>query len=452
MRDLDHEAMAVKADVQHPAAPRAPRDPNLPQGHRTRVRWTVCGLLLFATTINYLDRQVLSLLAPHLTEEFGWTEVQYGYIVSSFQFAYLIGLLGMGRILDAVGTRLGYGFAAMLWSIASIAHAFVGSWQSFSVARFALGLSEAANFPAAVKATAEWFPKKERALATGIFNSGSNIGIVIAAIFVPIVGHHWGWRHAFWLAGIPGLLFGVIWLILYRRPRQSRRVSDEELAYIESDPADPPSAARWIDLVPHRQTWAFAVGKFMTDPVWWFFLFWLPKFFHSTYGVKLEGLMLPLVIIYVAADIGSIGGGFISSSMLRHGNSLNRSRKTALLVCALCVAPMIFAGYIHDMWVVVGLVALAAAAHQGWSANLYTLVSDCFPRTAVGSVVGMGSMFGALSGLLASLTIGKVLDDMHNYAPILTVAGFMYLIALLIIHILAPRLAPADLQAATQRP
>ncbi len=413
----------------------------------SRYRWVICALLLFATTINYLDRQVLGLLKPSLMEEFAWTETQYGRIVFSFSLAYMIGLLVVGRILDAVGTRLGFGVAALLWSLASMAHAFAGSWQTFSVARFALGVTEAANFPAAVKATAEWFPKKERALATGIFNSGSNIGIIVAAVTVPfIAASTFGWRAAFVVTGLPGVIFVVLWLTMYRKPREHPRVSPSELAYIESDPPDPPGKVRWLALLPHRQTWAFAAGKFLTDPVWWFFLFWGPSYFASTYGVSLVGLALPMVIIYVAADVGSIGGGWLSSAMLKRGFTVNAARKTAMLVCALCAAPMAFAAFIDNMWVSVALISLAAAAHQGWSANLYTLVSDTFPRRAVGSVVGFGGMFGMISSMTAALGIGILLDALNkNYVPLLTIAGFMYVIALLVIHLLAPRLDPADL-------
>ncbi len=415
-------------------------------GRRTNVRWVICALLLFATTINYLDRQVLGLLAPQLTSEFAWTERQYSVIVFSFQLAYMVGLLVVGRLLDAVGTRLGYGLSALVWSLASMAHALAGSWQTFSVARLALGLSEAANFPAAIKATAEWFPKKERALAAGIFNAGSNIGIIVAALCVPFIAVSMGWRWAFILTGLPGVVFFIFWMAMYRRPQEHRGVSPAELAHIESDPPDPPGHVRWARLVPLRQTWVFALGKFLTDPVWWFFLFWLPKYFSTTYGVQLTGLVLPIVIIYVAADVGSIGGGWLSSALIKRGFTVNFSRKLTMLICAAGAAPMVFASYIDNMWVIVGIVSLAAAAHQGWSANLYTLVSDSFPRRAVGSVVGLGGMFGALSGMIASLTIGHVLDALKgNYVPILTVAGFMYLITLLLIHLLSPRLAPAAL-------
>lgn len=432
----------------HPAAVRSIDYASPDDDRRSRVRWVICALLLFATTINYLDRQVLGLLAPSLTLEFGWTETQYSWIVFSFQLTYMLGLLLVGRVLDLVGTRMGFAIAALVWSLASMAHAFAGSWQTFAVARMALGVSEAANFPAAVKATAEWFPKRERALATGLFNSGSNIGIIVAALAVPFVAAHFGWRYAFLVTGLPGIVFSILWIAFYRRPHEHRAVSPAELAHIQSDPADPPAKVSWGRLIPHRQTWVFALGKFMTDPVWWFFLFWLPKYFGTTYGVKLTGLALPMVIIYVAADVGSIAGGWLSSSLFKRGFSLNAARKIALLVCACGAVPMVFASYVHNIWVTVAIVSLAAAAHQGWSANLYTLVSDTFPRRAVGSVVGFGGMFGAMSGMIASLVIGRVLDALHgNYVPILTVAGFMYLAALGLMHLLVPRLEPADLRS-----
>lgn len=414
----------------------------------TRFRWVICALLFFATTVNYMDRHVLALLKPHLTEDLAWTETQYGRITFAFSLAYMIGLLVVGRLLDLVGSRRGFSLAATLWSLAAMAHAFVSSWIGFSFARFALGVAEAANFPAAIKATAEWFPKKERALATGIFNSGSNVGVVLAALFVPIITVYMGWRWAFILTAIPGFLFVVVWLWLYRRPREHHRVNSAELAHIESDPVDPTARVRWIELIPHRQTWAYAMGKFLTDPVWWFFLFWAPGYFASTFDVKLSGLALPLVVIYIAADIGSIGGGWVSSTMLKRGFTPNQARKTAMLICALCVVPMIFASYIPSMWGNVTIIALAAAAHQGWSANLYTLVSDTFPRNTVSSVVGFGATFGMLSSTVSQLGIGSLLDAMDlNYVPLLTIAGMMYLIALFVIHVLVPRLEPVRLEA-----
>ncbi len=415
-------------------------------GPRTHFRWVICAMLFFATTVNYLDRQVIGLLKPHLQDELGWTDTQYGRIVFAFSLAYMLGLMAMGRVLDLIGTRRGFSLAATFWSLAAMAHAFVTSWIGFSAARFVLGIFEAANFPAAVKATAEWFPKKERALATGLFNAGSNVGVVVAAVSVPFIAVHMGWRWAFILTALPGFMFVVLWLLIYRRPREHSRVNAAELAYIESDPPDPPARVRWAALIPHRQTWAFALGKFLTDPVWWFFLFWAPGYFSDTFDVSLTQLALPMVIIYIAADIGSIGGGWISSRMIKSGFTVNQGRKTAMLICALCVVPMIFASYIPSFWGNVIIISLAAAAHQGWSANLYTLVSDTFPRNATSSVVGFGATFGMLSSTMAAPLTGMLLDAINqNYVPLLTIAGFMYVIALVVIHVLNPRLAPAEL-------
>ncbi len=403
----------------------------------------ICALLFFATTINYLDRLVLSILAPTLQTEIGWNEFEYGVINGAFTLAYAVGLLVVGGLMDRWGTRTGFSIAVAVWSAAAMAHAFARNWVGFAVARFALGLSEAGNFPGAVKTVAEWFPKKERALATGIFNAGSNVGAILAPLLVPVILYYMGWRAAFVLTGAVGFLWLFFWLMTYRRPEEHPRVGAQELAYINSDPIEPATKIPWASLVPHRQTWAFGVGKILTDPVWWFFLFWLPKFFSETYGVKLAGLAAPLVIIYVAADIGSIGGGWLSSALIKRGWSVNAGRKTAMLLCALCVVPMAMAPFVEQMWITVGLIALAAAAHQGWSANLFTLTSDMFPRRAVGSVVGIGGMGGALSGFVASLGIGTVLQlTNQNYVPLLVVGGFAYVGTLLIIHLLVPRLEP----------
>ena len=332
-----------------------------------------------------------------------------------------------------------------------MAHAFARNWAGFAVARFALGVSEAGNFPGAVKTVAEWFPKKERALATGIFNAGSNVGAILAPLLVPLILVYLGWQWAFVLTGAAGFLWLIVWLMVYRRPEEHARVTPGELAYINSDPIEPTTKIPWVRLFPHRQTWAFAIGKILTDPVWWFFLFWLPKFLDETYNLTLSGLALPLVIIYVAADVGSIGGGWLSSRLIKNGWSVNAGRKTAMLVCALCVVPMALAPFLQNLWVTVGLIALAAAAHQGWSANLFTLVSDTFPRRAVGSVVGIGGMGGALSGFVASLGIGTVLQlTGGNYVPLLMVGGFAYVTTLVLIHLLSPRLTPAAFDSASR--
>ena len=412
-------------------------------------RWLICALLFFATTINYIDRQVFSILAPELQKSIQWTEIEYGHIVMAFQAAYAFGLLVVGRLMDWLGTRTGFSLAIIFWSLAAMAHALARSVFGFGVARFALGLGEAGNFPAAIKTVAEWFPKEERALATGIFNSGSNVGAILAPLAVPWIAVTWGWQAAFVVTGAVGFLWLVAWLAIYRRPEEHPRLSAAELAHIQGGPPESSGKISWRKLIPHRQTWAFAAGKFLTDPVWWFFLFWLPKYFTETYGLKLTGLALPLVIIYLVADVGSIGGGWISSRLIKRGWTVNRGRKAAMALCALLVVPMVFAPHTKNLWVTVALISLAAAAHQGWSANLFTLVSDTFPRRAVGSVVGMGGMAGAIGGMLAAQGVGHVLEWTRNdYGPLLTITAFAYLTALLVIHLLAPRLQPAAIDAA----
>jgi ACS family hexuronate transporter-like MFS transporter len=413
-----------------------------------RYRWRVCALLFVATAISYLDRQVVSILAPQLEKTYGWTEVEYGYIVFAFQAAYAAGLLGMGTLMDRLGTRRTFSLAIAFWSLAAMAHALAQSYRGFAAARFGLGLGEAGNFPGAVKTVAEWFPKKERALATGIFNAGSNIGALAAPLLVPAIAVNLGWRWAFIVTGALGFVWLAFWLRIYRRPEEHPRLSPGELKYIRSDPPEPETSIPFFRLLRLRQAWAFALGKLLTDPVWWFLLFWLPKYFNQTYGLELTELALPLVAIYVAADIGSIAGGWLSSSLIRRGRSVNVARKTALLVCGLCVLPMLIAAQIENLWVTVGIISLAAAAHQGWSANLYTIVSDTFPRPAVGSVTGFGGMAGAVGGMVAAAGIGYVLQwTGGNYNPLLLVSGIAYLFTLLVIHLLVPQLEPARVDA-----
>jgi ACS family hexuronate transporter-like MFS transporter len=434
------------------------------------LRWYICALLFFAATINYIDRQVIGILKPTLVGEFGWQDERiYAAIIFSFQLAYAIGLLLAGRVMDKLGTRLGFLLAVVLWSIAAVAHAIAdwfpglqlptvnldattgfsfvmltGAAAGFALMRFLLGLGEAGNFPASIKTVAEWFPKKERALATGIFNSGTNVGALVTPLVVPWVTLQWGWQWAFILTGLTGFLWIIAWLKMYRTPEKHQRLSDAELAHIRSDPSEPVVAIPWAKLFPHRQTWAFSIGKFMTDPIWWLYLFWIPDFLNRNHGLDLKSIGLPLVVIYLVADVGSIGGGWLSSSLIKRGWSINRSRKTAMLVCAISVVPIMAAAQASNLWVAVSLVALAAAAHQGWSANLFTLVSDTFPRRAVGSVVGIGGMAGAVGGMLISLAVGEILQRTGSYVPIFIIAGSAYLIALLIVHLLVPRLEPAD--------
>lgn len=406
-------------------------------------RWTVCALLFFATTINYIDRQVLGILAPVLEKEIGWSESQYGFIVTAFQGAYAIGLVVVGRMMDLLGTKIGYSVAMVFWSLAAMAHALAKSAFGFGAARFALGLGESGNFPAAIKTVAEWFPKKERALATGIFNAGSNVGAVVAPLVVPWLTLTYGWQEAFIFTAAIGFVWLIFWHWLYEKPEQQKRLSARELSYILSDPPEPETKIKWLKLMPHRQTWAFAIGKFLTDPVWWFYLYWVPKFLNANYGLTLDKIGLPLVIIYLMADVGSIGGGWLSSVFIKRGWSVNKGRKMAMLICALCVVPIMYASQAKEMWLAVALLGLATAAHQGWSANLFTTTSDMFPRRAVGSIVGFGGMAGAVGGMLISTATGFIIELTGSYVSLFIIAGAVYLLALLIIHLLVPKLEPA---------
>ena len=416
-----------------------------PPGH---YRWTICALLFFATTINYMDRQVISILAPTLGQVFGWSQIQYGNIVGYFQLAYGFGLLAMGWVIDRIGTRLGYALAIVIWSLSAMGHALAQSVFEFGVARFCLGIGESGNFPAALKAVSEWFPKKERALATGLFNSGTNVGALIAPIAVPWIAIHWGWRWAFVFTGFFSATWVVVWLAVYRRPQEKPGVTPAELAYIQSDPPESTARVPWLSLLPHRQAWAFILAKFMTDPIWWFLLFWLPKFLNSQHGLTLSKLGLPLVIIYQMATIGSITGGWLSGAFLKRGWQANRARKTAMLIFALAVAPVVLAARASSLWTAVWLIGLAVAGHQGWSANLFTTASDMFPKRAVASVVGLGTGAGGLGGYLIAKLAGYLLQWNFGYFPLFAIAGSAYLLALLIFQILAPRLEPVRLDSA----
>lgn len=410
-------------------------------------RWRICALLLAATTINYIDRQVLGVLAPFLQQEIGWNEIEYGYIVTAFQAAYAIGLLCAGAIIDRLGTRVGYAIAICVWSIAAMSHSLAASVAGFMLARFVLGLGEAGNFPAAIKTVAEWFPRRERALATGIFNSGSNIGAIVAPLLVPIIAMTWGWQAAFLFTGVLSAAWLAVWLLTYKSPEQQPALSAAELAHIRSDPPEPSVKVPWSRILRHRQAWAFVAAKFMTDPIWWFFLFWLPKFLHAEYGLTLLGLGLPLVVIFVLADVGSIMGGWLAGRFIRLGWSVNRARKGAMFVCALCVVPIVFAAQADNLWLAVALIGLATAGHQGWSANVFTLTSDMFPRHAVASVVGIGGFAGAVGGMMIATFTGFLLQSTGSYLPVFLMAGSAYLLALVVVHLLAPRLEPAHLGA-----
>ncbi len=410
-----------------------------------KYRWRICALLFFATTINYVDRVVLGLLAPLLQSTFGFNEVQYGYIVTAFQAAYALGLLVMGPIIDRIGTKLGYALAIAIWSLSAMGHALVHSALGFGVARFALGIGESGSFPAAIKTVAEWFPKKERALATGLFNSGTNVGATLAPLVVPWVAVRFGWRYAFLMTGTFSAIWLVCWLATYRAPQEHPRISRAELEYILSDPAEPTAQVPWLQLLGFPQTWAFLLGKSLTDPIWWFYLFWLPKFLVSEHHLKLTGVALPLVVVYNCATAGSIVGGWLPAKFLAQGWTVNRARKTALLICALCVMPVVFTTHLHGLWPAVGIISLACAAHQGFSANLFTLASDMFPRRAVASVVGIGGSGGAVGGMFIATFTGWLLQLTGSYLPVFILAGCVYALALSLIHFLAPRLEPAEI-------
>lgn len=436
--------------LPHAPETEAPRDTDgrgTPAGRVGRYRWVICALLFLATTINYIDRQVLGILAPTLQHDIGWNDAQYGAIVSWFTLAYAIGFLGIGRIMDRIGTRKGFAGSIVVWSLAAIGHAFVRTVTGFSVVRFVLGLGESGNFPGAIKTVSEWFPTGERALATGIFNAGSNIGAIVTPLIVPWIALTWGWRWAFVFTGALGFLWLALWLAIYRRPSEHPRLSAQEYAYIQSDPPQPVTTVSWRGLLRQRQTWAFAIGKFMTDPIWWFYLYWLPKFLDARYGITLGDVALPLIAIYLLADVGSVAGGWLSSYFIEHGRSVNWARKMAMLIAAVVIVPTMFAPSAGSLWLAVGIVGIAAAAHQWWSANLFTLSSDMFPRRAVGTVVGIGGFAGAIGGVLFQRVTGLVLQaNGDDYTPIFVVCGLAYVTALLFIHLLAPRMTPAGVE------
>ena len=429
-----------------PSEPREPVTLALDSFKIGNLRWRICALLFLANTINYMDRQVLSFLAPLLQTKIGWNEVQYGYIVVAFQAAYAMGLLIVGGIIDRIGVRLGYALTIAVWSLASMSHAIARSALFFGVSRFFLGLGESGNFPAAIKTVAEWFPKKERALATGIFNSGTSIGAILVPLCVPWITNHLGWQAAFLFTGAFSFLWLILWWTTYKDPEHDTKLSPNELAHIRSDPAASIVKVPWLQLLGYRQTWAVLLGKFLTDPVWWFLLFWLPKYLASDFHLKLTTLALPIIVIYIASTFGSIFGGWLPALFIRMGVGVKAARRTAMLLCALCVTPFMLVGQIHNLWTIVAIISLAAAAHQGWSANIFTLASDIFPRAAVGSVTGIGGFGGAIGGMLAAYTVGEVLQRYHSYTAIFFIAGTAYLTAWLIIQFLVrkPELVFAD--------
>jgi ACS family hexuronate transporter-like MFS transporter len=427
-----------------PTGPQAKAGGSL--GSAGRFRWTICALLFAATSINYLDRQILGILAPTLEREIGWSEREYSNIVTMFQAAYAIGLVLFGRWVDVLGTKRGYSISIIAWSVAAMAHAATKTVFGFSVARFALGLGEAGNFPAAVKTVAEWFPRRERALATGIFNSGANIGAILAPLLVPWLTVNYGWQMSFAVLGATGFVWLIFWHWLYSTPSQSAYLSASELAHIQSDPPEPPSEKiPWRRLLGYRQTWAFVVGMSLSAPIWWFYLYWLPKFLNKQHGLDLASLGLPLVTIYTMACVGSIAGGWLSGFFLRRSWSLNASRKTAMLLCALAVIPVVFAARASNLWVATLLIGLAASAHQGWAANLFTLVSDLFPKQAVASVIGLGGMFGSVAAMVFSQSAGFILEATGSYWTLFVIAGSSYLVAFTLIQVLVPKMNPVEL-------
>lgn len=421
--------------------------PNTMRGmFRKRIgfRWVICAVLLFGTTKNYMDRQVIGVLKNTLQHDLGWNEIDYGNLIFAFQTAYAAGMLLLGRLIDRLGTRLGYALAMSAWSVASMAHGMLHSLSGFLSARFALGLSESGVFPASLKATAEWFPRRERAFAVGVLNAGTNVGAILTPLLAPWITVHWGWRWAFFLIGATGFLWLAVWLWAYRAPQDHSRCSAAELAFIRSDPADVSGQIGWFRLAGLRQTWAVAVAKFMIDPIWWFYLYWIPDFLQRQHGLALLKLGPPIVAIYLMADAGSVLGGWLSSSLIRHGRSVNSARKITMLLCAISVTPIMVAPRVGSLWGVVLLIGLATAAHQGFSANLLTLPSDMFPGNAVASVVGIGGMAGAVGGMLIAKIVGYFLQWTGSYTVPFTIAGSAYLSALACLQVLAPRLEPVS--------
>jgi ACS family hexuronate transporter-like MFS transporter len=416
----------------------------------SNVRWTVCAMLFFATSINYMDRQVLGILAPVLQHSIGWSEQQYSYIVMAFQFAYAVGLLAAGRLIDRIGTRLGYALIMGVWSLSAMAHSLASTALGFGIARFFLGLGESGNFPAAIKATAEWFPQRERSLATGIFNSGANLGAMLAPAIVPWVTIRYGWQASFLITGLFSALWIAWWLTHYRTPQDHQKLSVTEYAHIYQDVPEQLAKIPWARLFGFRQTWGYALAKFLTDPIWWFYLYWLPKYLDGRFHLGLAHLGLPLIIVYNMSAVGSIGGGSIPLFLVRRGLPVSRARFFAMLAMALLVVPVFFIGRVTNEWVAVALLSVAAAAHQGWSANLFTTASDMFPREAVGAVTGIGGTAGSVGGVLFAYGVGVVLTRYHHYSLLFAISAGAYLLALLLLQLLAPgfrRIRNADLLA-----
>ncbi|WP_454887146.1 MFS transporter [Sphingomonas oryzagri] len=431
---MEQQAGVRNAADDHGAPPRA-----------GRVRWMVCALLLTAVVLSYIDRLVLPVLKPELQARYGWSETGYADLAIWFQGAYGIAYLLFGRFVDRVGARVGYTVAVSLWTIGHLAHAAFTSTTGMLAARIPLAIGEAGTFPAALAATNEWFPRRERALAIGIFNAGSNIGAIVTPLVVPVIAVAFGWRMAFILTGLLTIIWLGLWLGFYRRPREKRSLSAAELAWIESDPVEKHSAVAFRMLLRKRQTWAYIAGRFMIDPVWWTFLFWLPDFFNRQYHVKMLDFGPPLVVVYLLSDVGSVGGGWLSSFLLGRGWTPNRARKTSMFAAGLLAVPIAFATQAPSMWVAVGLIGLACAGHQAFSANVFALPGDLFPRWAAGSVIGLGGLGGAIGGMLMAKFAGVILERVGSYGPIFAVAACAYLLALAVIHLIVPRYEHANL-------
>ena len=450
-----------------PSPTQSPPAPPIDTSTMGKYRWTICALVFFATTVNYLDRAVISLLKPYLEVEFKWNSADYANIEIAFKMAYSLGMLGVGRIIDKLGTKMGYALSTFLWSLSAIGHAFVSSTFGFSVARAFLGVTEAGNFPAAIKTTAEWFPQRERALATGIFNSGSNVGAIIAPLTVPLIAETIGWKWAFVITGALGFVWLILWFIYYEVPARHARLTKAEFDYIHSDVDDMAAVAvetkpkvSWFKLLTFRQTWAFVLGKFLTDPIWWFYLFWLPDFLNKQYGLKGTDVAFPVALVYVLSSIGSVGGGWIPLNFMRRGMVPFKARKMAMLLIALCVFPIVFAQRLGqvNMWLAVLVIGIAAAAHQAWSANIFTTVSDMFPKRAVASVTGIGGMAGGVGGIVLTALVQKRMFVYYEsinqldkaYFIMFLICGGAYLVAWLLMQVLVPKMKLIDLDTPEQ--
>ena len=428
---------------------------------KKKYRWIILSLVFFATTINYLDRQVISLLKDDYLEPlFNWTETDYANIVISFQVAYALGMVGTGFVIDRIGTKRGYALSLTIWSLAGIGHAFARSTLGFSISRAALGISQAGNFPAAIKTVAEWFPKRERALAAGIFNSGTNVGAILAPLTVPLIAVTLGWKWAFIITGAIGLIWLIFWFLFYENPQKHKKVSKEEYDYIHSDKDENDGIennsdkVKWFKLLGYRQTWSFAILKFFSDPVWWFLLFWLPSFLNKEYGMSKLELAIPIAVVYALAMIGSIAGGWLSGYFIKLGWPVYKARRTALFLFALLALPMISAQALgqYNYWYAVLIIGLATSTHQAWSANIFTTVSDMFPKKAVASVVGIGGMVGAIGGVIISAVAGVILDHYRllgnietGYYIMFFICATAYLVAWTIFSILVPRMPKVKL-------